>query len=33
MVRALEWEEWLKKINKMSHKIFVGSLYERALAM
>ena len=32
-VRALEWEEWLKTINKMSHKIFVESLSDRALAM
>jgi glycosyltransferase involved in cell wall biosynthesis len=32
-VRALEWEEWLKTINKKSHKISVGSLYDRALAM
>ena len=32
-LRALEWEEWLKTINKMSHKISVESLYERALAM
>ena len=32
-VRALEWEGWLKMINKMSHKISVESLYDRALAM
>ena len=32
-VRALEWEDWLKTINKMSHKIFVESLSDRALAM
>ena len=32
-VRALEWEEWLKTINKMSHKNYVKSLYQRALAM
>ena len=32
-VRALEWEEWLKTINKMSHKISVESLYDRALDM
>ena len=32
-VRALEWEEWLKTINKMSHKFSVESLYDRALAM
>jgi hypothetical protein len=32
-VRALEWEEGLKTINKMSHKISVESLYDRALAM
>jgi hypothetical protein len=25
-VRALEWKEWLKTINKMSHKISVESL-------
>ena len=32
-VRALEWEEWLKTINKMSQKISVESLYDRALTM
>jgi len=32
-VRALEWGEWLKTINKMSNKISVQSLYDRALAM
>ena len=32
-VRALEWEEWLKTINKKSYKIYLESLYERALAM
>jgi hypothetical protein len=32
-VRALEWEEWLKMINKMSNNISVESLYDRALAM
>ncbi|HCV32222.1 MAG TPA: TIGR03032 family protein [Microcoleaceae bacterium UBA9251] len=32
-VRALEWEEWLKRINKMSQEISVESLYDRAWAM
>jgi hypothetical protein len=32
-VRALEWEKWLKTINKMSNKISVESLYDRALAI
>ena len=32
-VRALEWEEWLKTINKKSYKIYLESLYKRALAM
>jgi glycosyltransferase involved in cell wall biosynthesis len=32
-VRALEWEEWLKTINKKFHKNSVESLCDRALAI